>query len=174
MIDKSALSIAADRSRSDSRENMIDLVDIEPKKQEHDEKTQWLNDTTDVELSVLPGNDEEFVPTKESIRKPHCFCLHPYVCCCCVFMLGLSWKIKVPIVLGLVVFVVWSILSFDFNTCLFSPIKIEPLPEPSLLLPYGRQPPTAAAKQSHGFVLTLLGNLSHDAFSYTHSPAHLL
>ena len=145
-----------DEKQAHSCEN---TVDVDSKKHEGDEEIQWKKvDTIETELN---GIDAEFVPTKESLQKPRCFCFHPWICCCCVWMLGLSWKIKVPVIAVLVVFVVWAILSFDFNTCIYTAVKISPLPDPSKLLPNGKQPPTSALKQSHGFVLTLLGHFIH-------------
>jgi len=152
-------STDSNRLRSNSRENMIHGAEDTMKKHKRDDDCQEWGE---IELNGLKGIEytEESMP-KQLSPKPRCFCLHPWICCCCVWMLGWSWKMKIPIlVLSLtvmVIFVVWAVLALDMNTCVYTPIKIAPLSDPSHLLPAGKAAPTAALKQSHGFVLTLLG-----------------
>ena len=167
------IKLSSDRTRSDSHENMLH-TQLELKKHDSDEEIQWRNDSlNEIELNVLTGTeiDPEAIPTKSLPSRPRCFCLYPWCCCCCVWMLGLSWKIKIPVIIVLVVFVVWAVLSLDMNSCVYTAIKIAPLPDPSQLLPSGKQPPTAAVKQSHGFVLTLLGN-SVPSYHSLATPIH--
>ena len=106
-----------------------------------------------------PHLDDELKQTSTSeIHQPRCFCYHKWVCCACVWLLGLSWKAKLSAFLIVAAIIVMIVLSLDGNSCVHVPVVIEPLPDPSYLLPAGHSPPTAAAKQDREFILTLLGD----------------
>ena len=91
-------------------------------------------------------------------KRPRCFIYNKWVCCGCVWILGLSWKIKLAVTLFIAGFVIIAVLSADGNSCIYLPITIERLPDPTHLLPAGHAPPTAQAKHDREFILTLLGD----------------
>ena len=66
--------------------------------------------------------------------------------------------VQIGTVLALLGFVALAVLSADPNTCLFVPVTIAALADPTDLLPAGRAAPTAAAKAQREFILTLLGD----------------
>ena len=133
---------------NDDGDNVVKLFDV-------------VEHPDDVEM-MIPSSTNTLLPMdiekeKAIVKPPRCFCYDTWVCCCCVWILGLNWKIKAFVVLLLIVIVVMLVLALDFDSCLFRKVAIEALPDPTTLLPQGGQAPTAQMKK-RGFVLTLLGD----------------
>ena len=71
-----------------------------------------------------------------------------------------NWPLwaKTATALGCLGFIALAVLSADPNTCLFLPVRIAALADPTDLIPAGRAAPTAVAKARREFTLTLLGD----------------
>ena len=132
-----------------------------------DDQQQQPSSSDQIELGSLnrliddeppDRSDDVKQPQASEVKQPRCFLYHQWICCACVWLLGLSWKAKLATFLVVAAIIIMIVLSFDGNSCIHVPITIEPLPDPSYLLPSGHRPPSATAKRNREFILTLLGD----------------